>query len=273
LLNLAQIPKSTYYDTIKRWATSKESADKWLLEKIKTIYARHKGRYGYRRITLALNSDAEVIEKYGVINHKRTHRLMKAEGLKAKIRFRKYRSYRGQSGKIAANLLNRDFNSNFIEKKMVTDVTEFRVCNQKIYLSPLIDLCTKEVISYSISKSPTVSFVLEMLEKGLKKETYKDLTIHSDQGFQYQNIRFSDWLKKRKIKQSMSRKGNCFDNSLAENFFSQLKAEFFHVNQFKSVDEFIVGIKEYISYYNNERIVSKLKMAPIQYRNQLLISN
>lgn len=104
--------------------------------------------------------------------------------LKAKIRAKKYKSYRGNEGVTAKNILDRDFLSDVPEAKMVTDVTEFRVCNQKIYLSPLIDLCTKGVVSYSVSASPSVSFVMEMLEKGLRKKNYDNLVIHSDQGFQ-----------------------------------------------------------------------------------------
>ncbi len=115
---------------------------------------------------------------------------MKILDIKAKIRIKKYRSYKGQESVITPNILDRDFTSNKMEEKMVTDVTEFRVKNQKIYLSPLLDLYNQEVISYSISQSPSVSFVIEMLENGLKKDKYENLIIHSDQGFQYQNIRF-----------------------------------------------------------------------------------
>jgi len=197
---------------------------------------------------------------------------MKSLGIKAKIRVKKYRSYKGQESVIAPNILDRDFTSNNMEEKMVTDVTEFRVKNKKIYLSPLIDLCNQEVISYSISQSPSVSFVMQMLKNGLKNDKYENLILHSDQGFQYQNIRFRKFLEKKGITQSMSRKGNCYDNSVAENFFSQLKAEFFHVNHFKTVEDFIKGLHEYIYYYNNRRIKSKLKMAPVEYRNQLSVA-
>lgn len=260
------MPKSTYYDVIKR--INREDKDKFLKDKITTIYNAHGGKYGYRRITIALNKDKEVIKKCKKVNHKRVLRIMQALGLKAKIRVKKYRSYKGQEGVIAPNIINRDFSADNINHKMVTDVTEFRVCNKKIYLSPLIDLYNSEVVGYSVSQSPTVAFVIEMLEKGLTETRYDNLIIHSDQGFQYQNIRYRNWLKDHEITQSMSRKGNCYDNSLAENFFSQLKAEFFHINQFKSIDEFKFGLDEYIKYYNNQRIVTKLKMAPVEYRNQ-----
>lgn len=269
LLELAELPRSTYYDIINRLNAPVDS-DKWIKDKIQLIYESNKGRYGYRRITIALNGDAEVRAKYQCVNHKRVKRLMNCLGLKAKIRPKKYKSYRGKEGKIANNVLERDFESNQPEKKMVTDVTEFRVCNEKIYLSPLIDLCTKEVVSYSISKSPSVSFVMEMLKKGLLKKKYANLIIHSDQGFQYQNVRFRKFLEQKGITQSMSRKGNCFDNACAENFFSHLKAEFFYMQKFNSLKEFIDGLHEYIRYYNNDRINLKRKMAPMKYRNHLL---
>ena len=235
------------------------------------MYKFHKGRYGYRRLTIALNNDKEVVSRYVKINHKRVKRLMDILGLKAKIRVKKYKSYKGSECKTAGNLFEQDFSTNRIEQKLVTDVTEFRVANQKVYLSPLIDLHSKEVLGFSYSTSPTVSFVMEMLEKGLPNKNYEGLTIHTDQGFQYQNIKYRNWLKEKGITQSMSRKGNCYDNSLAENFFSHLKAEFYHINKFNTVKQFIKELIEYIRYYNNDRIVTKLKMSPVQYREHCLI--
>ena len=242
----------------------------WLKTKIKEIFNEHKGRYGYRRLTIALNNDSDVVSKHSKVNHKRVKRLMNLLGLIATIRVKKYKSYKGVEGRIAPNIFDRNFSTTELEQKAVTDVTEFKVCNRKIYLSPLIDLHSKEVLGFSYSFSPTVSFVIEMLENALKEDTYNNLTIHTDQGFQYQNIRYRTWLKDRNIVQSMSRRGNCYDNAVAENFFSHLKAEFFHVNKFKTVDQFIKGLEEYIEYYNNERIVTKLKMPPVGYREHCL---
>lgn len=267
-MSVANLSKSTYYDAIKR--LDREDKDRWLKDKIKAIYEEHKGRYGYIRVTIELNNDAAVVNKYGRVNHKRISRLMKLLGLKAKIRTRKYRSYKGAVGKVSENILNRDFNTSRPLEKVVTDVTEFKVCGEKIYLSPAIDLYTNEVISYSISKSPNVEFVIDMLRKGFRKKSYENLIVHSDQGFQYQNAKFINFLKDHGIIQSMSRKGNCYDNACAESFFSHLKSEFFHVTSFNSVDRFIAGLHEYIDYYNNKRIVTKLKMTPIQYRDHQL---
>ena len=271
LLDTADIPKSTYYDVSAR--LERQDKDQWLKAKIQAIYDEHKGKFGYPRITIELNRDPEINERYGRVNHKRVYRLMKLMSLKAKIRIKKYKSYKGTVGKIADNILDRDFSTTKPLQKLVTDVTEFKICNKKIYLSPLLDLHTKEVLSFSISQSPTVSFVMEMMEEGLKKGKYKDLIVHTDQGFQYQNARFRTFLEDNMIKQSMSRKGNCYDNACAENFFSQLKAEYFHINKFTSTEQFINGLKEYIRYYNNKRIVSKLKMTPIEYRDHCLALN
>lgn len=247
----------------------REDKDAWLKEKIQHIYVTHKGRYGYRRVTIALNNDNEVQTHYGRINHKRVRRLMKVLGLQAIIRRKKYKSYKGEVGKVAQNILNRDFSTTQSTQKIVTDITEFKVKDKKIYLSPIIDLHTREVLSYTYGYSPNVQLVIEMLEKGLPDNNYRNLIIHSDQGFQYQNRRFQTWLADRGIKQSMSRKGNCLDNALAENFFSQLKAEFYYMNSFKSIKEFTKQLEDYIHYYNHERIITKLKMPPVSYREHL----
>ncbi len=269
LLKIAKVAKSTYYDNIH--AMKREDKDKWLKAKILSIYNENKGIYGYRRITIAMNADKEVTAKYGKVNHKRVKRLMNILELKSKVRVRKYKSYKGEVGKIAPNILNRDFSTTGINQKYVSDITEFKVAGSKIYLSPLIDLHTSEVLGYSYSSTPNVDFVIEMLEKSLSEERYDNLIIHTDQGFHYQNIKYINHLSSKGILQSMSRKGNCYDNAMAENFFSHLKSEFYNINDFKTVKEFTLKLEEYIEYYNNKRIVSKLKMSPIQYREHCLL--
>ncbi|XMB68090.1 IS3 family transposase [Mycoplasmatota bacterium zrk1] len=261
ILEIVGLAKSTYFDVLKSF--NKEDKDKELKERINTIYHKNKGRYGYRRITISLKNTGLIV------NHKKVYRLMKVLGLSCKIRVKKYKSYKGEIGKVAENVLSRDFNTSNFSEKLVTDITEFRVEGQKVYLSPLIDIHNKEVISYTVGMSPSVKLVIDMLEKGITEEHEKSV-IHSDQGFQYQNKRFQTYLKNKKIVQSMSRKGNCLDNSIAENFFSHLKAEFYKINKFKTVTQFIKELREYIHYYNNERIVTKLKMAPVQYRYHCL---
>ena len=240
-------------------------SDKYAVEKqeIKEIFKTNKQRYGYRRILLVLR------QKGYIINHKTVLKLMKSLNLRGKQRRSKYKSYKGEVGKVAPNILNREFETNNAFEKLVTDVTEFNVCNEKIYLSPILDLYNNEILSFSISTSPNFNQTREMLD-GLFKilPTNAKPILHSDQGWQYQMKEFQRLLKEHNVIQSMSRKGNCLDNSVMENFFGRLKVEMFYGETFKSTDEFIRRLKEYIAYYNNERISLKLKMSPAEYRTQ-----
>ena len=208
------------------------------------------------------------------INHKTVQKLMKTLGLKGKQRKNeKYHSYKGEVGKIADNLLKRDFKAEKPFEKLTTDVTQFKVGEEKVYLSPVMDLYNREIVSYSISLSPNLEQIREMLN-GLFKKLPKDATpvFHSDQGWQYQHVEYQRLLSEHNITQSMSRKGNCMDNGAMENFFGRLKVEMFYGEKFESVKVFIDELKKYIDYYNNERISLKLKgMSPVQYRTHSLI--
>ena len=229
---------------------------------IKSIYHKHKGRYGYRRITDELNN------KGIIINHKTVLRLMKSLGLKSIIRIKKYKSYKGELGKIAPNILERNFKATAPNQKWATDITEFNISGKKLYLSPIIDLFNQEIISYELTERPVFSQVTMMLKKAFKKiPNNTNLTLHSDQGWQYQMRQYQYLLKEKGITQSMSRKGNCLDNAIIENFFGTLKAELFYIQKFTGIEELKHEIKQYINYYNKERIKSNLnKMSPIQYR-------
>ena len=152
--------------------------------------------------------------------------------------------------------------------KLTTDVTQFKVCNDKVYLSPVMDLYNREIVAYSVSLSPDLAQIREMLQ-GLTEKLPEGATpiFHSDQGWQYQHAEYQMYLKEHNIIQSMSRKGNCMDNGAMENFFGRLKVEMFYGEKFETVEEFVHRLKEYIDYWNNERISLKLKgMSPIQYR-------
>ena len=194
-------------------------------------------------------------------------------GLKGKQRKNdKYHSYKGTVGRVADNLLKRDFYAEKPFEKIATDVTQFNVCNEKIYLSPVLDLFNNEVVSYSISTSPNLEQVREMLN-GLFEKLPVDATpiFHSDQGWQYQHAEYQRLLAEHNIIQSMSRKGNCMDNGAMENFFGRLKVEMFYGEKFESVNAFIDELTKYIHYYNNERFSLKLKgMSPVQYRTHSL---
>lgn len=252
--------RATFYYHLKQLRIPDKYAD--IRTQISDIYHLNKGRYGYRRITMTLHNMGIII------NHKTVRRLMRESGIRCELRLKKYRSYRGLLGKIAPNVLERNFEANKPNTKWATDVTEFSICGQKRYLSPIIDLYNREIVCYSISKSATLLMVTNMLEKSFRRVYKKNkLILHSDQGYQYQNSVYQQMLKNKGIIQSMSRKGNCLDNSVIENFFGLLKSEFLYSQKFKSIAEFDRELKKYIHYYNNDRIKVRLKgMSPVQYR-------
>jgi len=262
LLKYACIPRSTFYYYLKRMKKPDKYA--YIKELIQLIYDENKGRYGYRRITM------EICSRGYHINHKTILRLMKECGIKCQVRIRKYRSYKGEVGKIAPNILNRNFKASKPNKKWVTDITEFSLFGTKLYLSPILDLYNSEIVSYSISDRPVFNQAMDMLDKAFAKiPNDTGLILHSDQGWQYQMKDYQFRLKQKGIIQSMSRKGNCLDNSVMENFFGLLKSELLYLQQFESVDHFKQELIEYIDYYNNTRIKCKLKgLSPVQYRIQ-----
>lgn len=192
---------------------------------------------------------------------------MKELGLKCLVRIKKYKSYKGTVGKIAPNILDRQFTADQPNEKWVTDITEFKLFGEKLYLSPVLDLFNGEIITYTIDSRPTYSLVSTMLDKALERlpEDHQ-LLMHSDQGWHYQMKKYREALQKRGIPQSMSRKGNCYDNSVMENFFGIMKSEFLYIKEFESVEHFKLELEKYIEYYNNKRIKAKLKgMSPVQY--------
>ena len=268
LLKLAEIPRSTFYYYLNKL----KKEDKYVIikDEILSIFHENKGRYGYRRITLELRNRGYKI------NHKTVARLMRSLDLHSIQRpKRKYVSYKGTIGKIADNLLNRNFNADNPNEKWATDVTEFKVNDEKLYLSPIIDLFNGEVVSFNLSRHPVFNQVVDMLEKAFNKiPDNTNLILHSDQGWQYQMKQYQAMLKEKGIRQSMSRKGNCLDNGCAENFFGILKSEMFYPKEkeYKNIEELEKEIIEYIEYYNNRRIKSKLKgMSPVKYREHSVV--
>lgn len=236
--------------------------DAELKEIIQSIYDEHEGRFGYRRIRDELGNRGLRI------NHKKVQRLMKVMGLKCLVRMKKYRSYKGTVGKIAPNILDRNFTAVKPNEKWVTDITEFKLFGEKLYLSPVLDLYNGEIITYTIGSRPTYALVSTMLEQAFGRlEGDENLLIHSDQGWHYQMKKYQLSLNQRGITQSMSRKGNCYDNAVIESFFGIMKSEFLYFKEFESVQHFISELEKYIEYYNHKRIKAKLKgMSPVQYR-------
>ncbi|WP_371928030.1 IS3 family transposase [Moraxella sp. FZLJ2109] len=283
LLTYLGVAKATFYYHLKQFKQKDKHQD--IKDAIKKIYHTHQGRYGYRRITLAL-------KQLGfVINHKKVWRLMNQMGLKARIRSkRRFSAYQGKVGKIADNVLKRDFKADRPNQKWATDVTEFKVLDKqgnvkKLYLSPIMDLFNGEIVSYQMHSSPNYGLVAKMLDQALKRLQADDnagndsskpqLILHSDQGWHYQMQNYQQTLKDNNIIQSMSRKGNCLDNAVIESFFGTLKEEIFfhdkHQRRFTSIDELKQAIDEYIHYYNHDRIKSKLKgLSPVKYRRLVL---
>ncbi|SFX75414.1 Transposase InsO and inactivated derivatives, partial [Thermoactinomyces sp. DSM 45891] len=264
LLKIADIARSTYYYWIKQM--NKPDKYKEIKEKIASIFHEHKGRYGYRRITWELRNQGYSI------NHKTVFRLMKKIGLKCLIRMKKYRSYRGKVGKIAPNILARNFQASKPNQKWVTDITEFHLHGEKLYLSPILDLYNGEIVAYQVEKRPVYSLVSKMLDKAFRQLGEGEAPLlHSDQGWHYQMRTYQHALKQQGIKQSMSRKGNCLDNAVIENFFGLLKSELLYLHEFESMEHFKQELDVYIHYYNNNRLKTKLKgMSPVQYRKHTL---
>jgi len=262
LLKLAALPRSSFYHRLN--ASLKGDKDAQLKTDIQAIYASHHGRYGYRRITAAVRQSGKLV------NHKVVQRLMGELGLKSLVRPKRYRSYRGEVGKIAANVLKRQFDAERPNQKWVTDVTEFKVAGEKLYLSPVLDLYNGEIVAFETARRPEFSMVSAMLKKAMKKLKKGDTPLlHSDQGWQYQMSAYQRLLQRRRIEQSMSRKGNCLDNAAMESFFGTLKSELFHLQKFASIDYLETAIRHYIHYYNHDRIKLKLKgLSPVQYRTQ-----
>ena len=255
--------KSTYYYEISK-VDAVEMRNQELMDEIKEIFEHHKHRYGVRRI------HRELVNRGRNVNHKRVQRLMHNMGLMGKRPKEKYHSYRGETGRVADNIINRDFGTDAPLQKWTTDVSQFNFSWGKCYLSPILDMNSNEIISYDLSLSPNLEQIQRMLNNAFAQfPSVKGLIFHSDQGWQYQHEYFRKTLKEHGIIQSMSRKGNCYDNCIMETFFGRLKNEMYYgyEKEYSSFEEFAKAVEEYIDYYNNKRIQAKTKwMSPVKYR-------
>ncbi len=263
LLKAMQLSKSTYYhEILKIDMVEERNAD--LIREINEIFNFHKGRYGVRR------AHQELINRGIIVNHKRVQRLMHNMGLFGKRPKEKHHSYKGEVGTVADNIINRDFNTIAPLQKWTTDVSQFDFSWGKCYISPILDMNTNEIISYDLSLNPNLRQIERMLESAFKKfQNVEGLIFHSDQGWQYQHRIFRNKLKEHGIIQSMSRKGNCYDNCIMEAFFGRMKNEMYYgyEKEYDLFDSFSEAVTEYIKYYNNERIQAKTKwMPPAIYR-------
>ena len=216
------LSKSTYYYEIgKTDKVQERNVD--ISSEITTIFHENKGRYGVRRV------HQELLNRGIPVNHKRVQRIMNQLGLAGKRPKEKYHSYKGEVGKVADNIINRDFSTEKPLEKWTTDVSQFKLSWGKCYLSPILDMNTNEIISYNLSLSPNMEQIKDMLSKAFERfPSVKGLIMHSDQGWQYQHEMYRKELQKHGIVQSMSRKGNCYDNCIMETFFGRLKNEMFY---------------------------------------------
>jgi putative transposase len=260
LLKFANLARSSFYWHVQQ----RKVIDKYAKAKslLRRLYVKHEGRYGYRRMTLALQKRG-----YG-LNHKTVQRLLAEMGLQSFVRPKRYKSFKGEVGKVAPNILARAFGASRPNEKWVTDVTEFKIGARKLYLSPMMDLFNKEIVAFTLSERPKYQLVGDMLKQAVRKlKSSESPLIHSDQGWQYQMPSYQKVLNERGLIQSMSRKGNCYDNAAMESFFAVLKTELTHRCKFASINQLKTELGSYIRYYNRDRIKTALDgLSPVQYR-------
>lgn len=240
-----------------------------LLKIIIEAYEERKGILGYRQMTIKIRREHGLI-----VNHKRIYRIMRCVGLKSVCR-RKRKNYIPSTPEITAeNLLNRDFTASNINEKWLTDVTEFKCSDgKKAYLSAILDLGDKSIVSYVIGKSNNNLLVFETFDKAIAINPDAKPIFHSDRGYQYTSKVFKNKLNQAGIIQSMSRVGRCIDNGPMEGFWGILKSEMYHLQKFADYETLKCGIEEYIEYYNEHRYQKRLNcMTPLEYRNYLLTS-
>lgn len=260
MLDKLGLPRSTYY----RYAGGKNpKIDRWadVRPLVREIFSRTPNGMGYRQIAMALRAEEGLS-----VSGKTVRKLMREEGVVCRIRRRRYSSYRGERGRVAGNILGRDFAAEAPMEKLVTDVTEFKVAGAKAYLSPVMDLYNNEIVAWSVARSPSLAQTMEMLDD-LSGLIEGPALLHSDQGWQYQQLAYQRRLEEMGETQSMSRKATCLDNACMEGFFGHLKDEFFRGQTFGSFDSFKERLDAYIAYWNTRRYQTRLKgMTPVQYR-------
>lgn len=263
----ANVSRSGYYKWLSGNRSKSDIENNEILREILFIHDKFKGIYGYRRMTMNIN-----IRMNKVYNLKRIYRIMKENNIKSRIRRKKknYKYYKPQI--IAENLLAREFNSDSVNEKWLTDVSEFKISTgEKLYLSPILDLCTKRIVSYTCGKSNNNELVFKMLDKAIALNPEATPLVHSDRGYQYTHKDFKEKLNKFNATQSMSRPGKCIDNGPMEGFFGILKSEMFYLNKYYNLQDLESDIDKYIDFYNNHRYQKNLKnLSPNQYWEQIL---
>lgn len=265
LCKLAGVSRSGYYKWLGRSKnfTDRDNQNDIIKRHIINIHKKYRGTYGRKRICIYLNK----ILPYPV-NHKRVYRLMKELGIQSVIRKKVYK-HKFKPSKIAENILDRKFIAQKPLEKICMDITYIPISKNSrkfLYLNAAKDLFNGEIVAYDISSRNDTLLVQNTIDKLSNLKLKDNCILHTDQGFQYTRREYSHQLKKNGIRQSMSRKGNCWDNAPIENFFSHLKSELIYLVDTNDVDEITKLIEEYIFFYNNERIQIKNGMSPVEYR-------
>jgi len=254
------VSRSGYYDYVKRMDIP--AKDLPLAEKIKECQIKNGKTYGYRRVHIWL-------EKQGIHHDPKTIlRVMQKYNLLSVIRRKRYRNY-GEHIHRYPNLLNRDFKAERPNQKWVTDISYIKTGQGTLYLSVIRDLYDNSIVAYKTGTEQNINLVLRTIKAAKRKEKITaELQLHSDQGFQYTSQAYFNLTKSYGITPSMSRRGNPYDNAMAENFFSILKTECVYRTKLRTYEEARLLIGQYIDFYNNERIQLKTKLTPIEFRSQ-----
>lgn len=254
------VSRSGYYDYVKRMDIP--AKDLPLAEKIKECQIKNGKTYGYRRVHIWL-------EKQGIHHDPKTIlRVMQKYNLLSVIRRKRYRKY-GEHIHRYPNLLNRDFKAERPNQKWVTDISYIKTGQGTLYLSVIRDLYDNSIVAYKTGTEQNINLVLRTIKAAKRKEKITaELQLHSDQGFQYTSQAYFNLTKSYGITPSMSRRGNPYDNAMAENFFSILKTECVYRTKLRTYEEARLLIGQYIDFYNNERIQLKTKLTPIEFRSQ-----
>ena len=267
ICNILDLNRSSYYKWMNRTKSRREAENEALLHDIGMIYAEHNGTFGYRRIADEYNATHE--RQYNV---KRFYRLVHIVGLLAVIR-RKRPAYQRSSPEVTAeNILNREFTAKTVNEKWCTDVTEMKYGSEgeKAYLSAILDLKGKDIVSFAIGKHNNNQLVFDTFDLAVQKYPDAHPLLHSDRGYQYTSKQFKAKLEKQNIQQSMSRVGRCIDNGPMEGFWSILKCEMYYLNHFESYGELVEAVERFIYYYNHQRRQHKLNcLPPATYRSLL----
>ena len=256
------VSRSGYYDYVKRMDTP--AKDLPLAEKIRECQEKYGKTYGYRRVHIWL-------ERQGIHHNPKTVlRVMQKYNLLSVIRRKKYHNYSNVLHKYD-NLLNRDFNADRPNQKWVTDISYIKTQQGTMYLSVIRDLYDNSIVAYKTGTEQNINLVLSTIRAAKRKEKVTaELQLHSDQGFQYTSPAYFNLTQSYGITPSMSRRGNPYDNAMAENFFSILKTECIYRAKLRTYEDARILISEYIHFYNNERIQLKTKLTPLEKRNQFV---